>query len=144
MSLDRTTCTNVGEQAPRIWSASAPGVATSKLCAPRLSLAQGDSLIPSRVASCYASPKMAATGTEPYARLREELCAVGFDVFQPMSAKWYNDYLKALDLATDSAPPFHLQHMFPCPGYRRGDRRRPTLNGKFVQCGNKRLITAPN
>jgi hypothetical protein len=45
---------------------------------------------------------MAATGTEPYARLREELCAVGFDVFQPMSAKWYNDYLKALDLATDS------------------------------------------
>jgi len=34
--------------------------------------------------------------------LREDLCAAGFDVFQPMSAKWYNDYLKALDLATDS------------------------------------------
>lgn len=99
MSLYGTTA---GEQASRIWSASAPGVATSKLFAPRLSLAHGDSLsIVGTILHNYASGKMAAT-VEPYSSLREELCAAGFDVFQPMSAKWYNDYLKALDLATDS------------------------------------------
>ena len=68
------------------------------------------------------------------AGLRDELHAAGFDVFQPMSAKWYNDYLKALDLATDSTTCACASACVPPPRAWRPRRRSTALARRGVGC----------